>query len=82
MSVITFSRPKPRITANPKWSEKPGNARAISERVEMLGKLNDRLNKARGAGDRAALLEIAGEYVDIGCPRLGNAIIVESDGLR
>jgi hypothetical protein len=80
MSVITFSKPK--ILDNPKWTEKPGNAKAINRRVEILGKLNDRLNEARGAGDRAAMLEIASEYAALKCPRMANEIIVEADGLR
>jgi hypothetical protein len=80
MGVIVFSKPK--ILDNPKWTEKPRAAASINRRVEALGKLNDRLNKARGAGDRGALLEVAAEYAEIGCPRLANEIIVESDGLR
>jgi uncharacterized protein involved in propanediol utilization len=80
MGVIVFSKPK--ILDNPKWTEKPRAAAAINRRVEMLGKLNDRLNRARGAGDRAAMLEIASEYAALKCPRFANEIIVESDGLR
>ena len=80
MSVITFSKPKPRL-GNPKWTEKKDKARDITRRVEMLGSLDDRRNEYLGAGDRGALIELAGEYVLIGCPRRANEIILECDNL-
>jgi hypothetical protein len=54
---------------------------SINRRVEKLGKLNDRRLKARSTRDRQALLEVAADYVDIGCPRLANEIMAEAEGL-
>jgi hypothetical protein len=83
MSHIVFS--KPRIVDNPKWTEKPGNTKAINQRVEMLGKLDDRHKAALAAGDRQALLELAAEYLMLGkhggCVTMANQITAEADGL-
>ena len=86
MSVIVFSKPKPRITDNPKWTEKPGNRAGINKRVEMLGKLDDRYKLARGAGDREALRKLADEYEKLGnhggCPNKASQILMEVEGLH
>lgn len=72
----------PKITENPKWSEKHArDGKAIKRRVEKLGKLNDRRLKARGEADRWALIEISYEYAAIGCPRLANEVVAESENL-
>jgi hypothetical protein len=85
MSHIVFSKAKPRIVDNPKWTEKPGNTRAINKRVEELGALDDRRKFALANRDKAALLELAAEYLMLGrhggCPTMANIITQEAEGL-
>ena len=78
MSVIALNDKRKILnTSGPSSKKFP----AIYRRVEMLGRLNDRHKQALGAGDRQALVELAGEYAEIGCPRLANEIVAEADGL-
>lgn len=62
---------------------KPNKAKKAGEnaRIEMLGLLNDRHLRALASGDREALLELAGEYVFIGCPNMGSQITAEAMNL-
>jgi hypothetical protein len=46
--------------------------------IDTLVSLDKRRKAALGAGDSQALMEIAGEYAALGCPRLANEIIAEA----
>lgn len=61
----------------------PNKAKKASEakRIEMLGSMNDRRLRARGAGDKQALLELAAEYALIKCPNMANQITIEAENL-
>jgi hypothetical protein len=77
MSVITTEKPKILNTIGLASKKYP----AINKRIEVLGKLNDRRLKARGAGDRWALIEVSYGYAEIGCPRMASEILTEAEGL-
>ena len=62
-------------TTNPK--KRAGEAK----RIELIGSLDDRHKRALAAGDRGALLELASEYLLLGCPNLSNQITIEAEGL-
>ncbi|RPI95523.1 MAG: hypothetical protein EHM40_02915 [Chloroflexi bacterium] len=54
--------------------------------IEQLGQMNERHTRALVAGDREALLELAGEYMLLGthggCPRLAADIMKEAESLE
>lgn len=47
----------------------------------MLVEMDARRKRCLGAGDRDGLIELAGEYVLIGCPDTASQIIAESENL-
>jgi hypothetical protein len=55
---------------------------AITIRVEMLGRLNDRLRDARNNRDRQALKKLVKEYEDMGLPHKAEEIRLDLQGLR
>jgi hypothetical protein len=55
--------------------------RAITKRVERLGRLNDLHERYLAGGDRMGLLRLAEEYASLGrygCPRIAEAIRKEA----
>jgi hypothetical protein len=55
---------------------------AITRRVEMLGKLNDRLRDARNNRDRQELKKLVKEYAAMGLPHKAEEIRLDLQGLR
>jgi len=61
----------------PNALKKAGEARRINAIVE----LDKRHRQALTAGDKAALLEVAADYVAMGMPNMGSQITHESENL-
>lgn len=53
--------------------------KAIDQRIEILGQMDDRHQAALNAGDALSLTELAQEYASIGCPNLANIIMIEAE---
>ena len=83
-SVQTKQQPRilERLDGTTNQKKRKGEAR----RIETIGKLDDRHRRALAVGDRAALIELAGEYMTLGkhggCPHLANVILEEAEGLQ
>jgi hypothetical protein len=64
-----------------KYKPNPKKKAGEAQRIEMLGKLNDRYKDAKGARNKAALIELAADYALIGCPDRASQIMSEAEGL-